>query len=315
MKYKYIIVDVNNLFWRSVVDSGKLLASEQNDNKVEVNSLFQGIVQESLKRVKSIVDRFGYSDSIYYFLMDNPNSQINRRKLMSEGQYKHARDKKKVPEQFYKTLNIFADILKSYSDNYFVVRGEGLEADDLTFPVIKALTFDYHNRGVVISADLDWARNIQEFCHWFNWMDVYDTSSFERKYGYQPLGNRIKMVKAISGDNSDSIPPGVPYFPKELTYKLIEKYNTVDELIQNVWRDSDIPEQWKKKIFDNSTQLQINYQLVDFIPIERPLEDFITKGQRNSKECRIWFNVLKLPLEDWMMTEKEQQENFFAFPE
>jgi hypothetical protein len=315
MKYRYIIIDVNNLFWRSVVDSGKLFSVNQANSKIEVDSLFQGIVQESLKRVKYLSDKFGYSDSDYYFLMDNPNSQINRRKIISEGQYKHARDKKKVPEQFYKTLNIFAEILKVYSDNYYIVRSEGLEADDLTFPVIKQLNFDYYNRGIVISADLDWARNIQEFCHWFNWIEVYDFSSFEKKYGYPPLGNRIKMVKSISGDSSDSIPPGVPYFPKDLMYKLIEKYNSINELLQNLWRDPDIPDQWKKKIFENSTQLQINYQLVDFIPINKPLENFIVKGQRNIKECRIWFNVLKLPLEDWMMSEKEQQENFFHFPE
>lgn len=315
MKFKYIVVDVNNLFWRSVVDSGRMLNSEQNDNKVEVNTLFQGIVQEALKRVKQIIDRFGYTDSQYYFLMDNPNSKINQRKILTEGQYKHARDRKRVPEQFYKTLNIFADILKCYSDSYFVVRGEGLEADDLTFPIIKSLTFDYYNRGIVISSDLDWARNIQEFCEWYNWIDVYDASKFELKYGYLPLGNRIKMMKAISGDNSDSIPPGVPYIPKELTLKLIEKYNTIQDLLDNLQVDPIIPDQWKRKIFDNSTQLKINYQLVDFILIDRPLEDFIVKGKQNAKECRIWFNVLKLPLEDWMMSEKEQEENFFNFPD
>ena len=315
MRFKHVLVDVNNLFWRSVVDSGKMLSSEDNSNKVEVNTLFQGIVQESLKRVTYIAERFGTQGTQYYFLLDNPNSKINQRKIITEGSYKHARDRKKVPEQFYKTLNIFADILRCTSDDYKIIRGDGLEADDLTYPILKRLTLTAQEPAVVISSDLDWARNISEFCLWFNWLDTYDATKFSYKYGYSPLGNRIKMMKTIRGDSSDSIPPGIPSMPQKIVEYIVEKYDNIEHLLKDYLKDEALPKQWKMSIQSNSTQLRVNYQLVDFITIDRPIEDFIVQGKRNIKECRIWYNVLKLPLENWMMSEDEQVDTFFNLPD
>lgn len=155
MKYKYLVLDTNNFYWRCIT------SCIEKSMKLEDYIVSNDTIIQFLKNLKDLINRFAYEDSTIYFLCDNPKSKINERKDLSNGQYKHSRENKNLPKNIYKTFNILIEILKSYSDNFKIVQCDGYEADDLTLPILEHIKKQDKNTNVlVVSADLDWARNI-----------------------------------------------------------------------------------------------------------------------------------------------------------
>lgn len=304
-KYRYLVIDATNLYYRSFLSNSKKVF------QFEDTKLYVGGVEDALLRIRTLIERFGFESSNIYFLFDNPQSAINVRRILSEGRYKHSRQQKNAPIQLYKSLNLFTEILKHYSDNYRILWSIGLEADDLTYPLRQSLILDAHHQALFISNDLDWARNITDYSDWYNWAHVYSQEEFFKKYKFWPKTNAIKMYKAIRGDASDCIDPGVPGLPEEILLDILEKYETIGDLTRSILH-TDYSITWRKKIKDNENQLKINYQLVDFFPIESPIEDLIYECKRNPIQAKIWFDVLGFPPETWMMTQEEVKEQFFA---
>lgn len=305
MDYQNLVFDANNLFWRSTSTCiSKFITYE--DVK-----LFIGGIQEFLKRVKEIQETYGRGDSTVYFLFDNPFSQINIRKIISEGKYKHPRKSKQVPEEIYKSLSIITEILRLYSDNFILLKGDNLEADDLTYPLKKYLDSLKNGKTLFISADLDWSRNIDENNHWFNFQKIYTISDFKEDYGFSPEKNRVKLWKAIRGDQSDNIDSSVPYLPKDFLLHILETYQDVEDLFKRIRSDKFLSKAWIDKIILNKDKIRVNYQLVDFIPVEKPIEQFFIPCQREPKQSRLWFSLLELPTESWMETAESVKGTFF----
>jgi len=307
MIYKYICFDGNNLFWRSYTS---LLSQYKKLNK-EITNIFSESILVSLKTINRITKNFGNNDSLIYFLFDNPDSIVNKRKIISQGYYKLNREKEDVPKQFYKVLSVFQDILKNYSDNFSILMSEKCEADDLTFPLQKYLETNQRNKILWISADLDWARNIYLNNDWYNFNDLYSEKEFFKKYKFWPKNDSLKLYKALAGDVSDNIKKPIPYLPENIILMLVNKYDMIDKLKNSLVADIDCPEKWKTKILENWTKIKINYQLVDFITVALPIEDFIIQGHKNKLILKIWYKSLKIPLEPWMLTRQEKNKDFF----
>jgi 5'-3' exonuclease len=295
MPYKYLILDMNNVYWRSVLSSFKNLTSLVENKEEEVN-LNKIILPETFKRVEKIKERFGFQDSQVYLLFDNPGSAIRRRKQIYR-EYKHARDKKVVPPIFYRTLEFLETILQYYNNNSFVIRIDDYEADDLLAPLIKLLDINDQDQCLVVSADMDWARNINENTHWFNYLKVYDPKVFKEEYGFNPIGNKIQLYKAFHGDDSDNIPNAVPYCPKEVLLYLINKYDTLKNLLSAVLSIQEIPLQWRLKIKEAENQLKTNYLLADFLPLDEDIRDYTMICEENIPVLKYWFNFLDIPFE------------------
>jgi len=306
MAFENIVIDSNNLFWRCSATSVEK-ALELNTTKIYSDTI-KNFVTRSLELVK----RFGREDSKIYFLFDNPKSAINVRKLISKGKYKHSRATRNVPENFYKSLKILKEVLKSYSNTFHVVYADHLEADDLTLPIKKYIQPRFDNKILYVSNDLDWSRNLDEFCLWYDWKNVYNPEEFFKKYTFWPKGNAVQMYKTFRGDNSDNISVPIRAFPEETLLHIIETYTDIEDLFKRARSDQKIPKQWLDKIFDNYDQLRENYSLVDFIELDLPIEDLLYIGSRNPVFCRIWFRVLRIPLETWMMSKADRNSiNFF----
>lgn len=303
-KYKFILLDTNNLFWRSFLVSSKNFITSKYKN------LYSNAIIDALDRVRQIQYQFGYFDAKVYFLMDNPNSAIERRQEINEA-YKSHREKKDAPKDFYKILNIFMEIIKSYDDNFYTLWGEGLEADDLTAPVLKSLPVGDGASALVVSADLDWSRNITRYVHWFNWHTVYNRERFLQKFNFKPTPERVKMYKAIVGDPSDNIEKAVPYLPNDVLYDLLDHFESLPEMMKGILQYQNCPEQWRFKIYEAANKLKINYQLVDFLPVKKDIMEFVYPCKRDVKQLRVWFDSLKIPYEDWMLDEDNMAENFF----
>jgi hypothetical protein len=292
------------MYWRAVSASLKKLLDKEDD-KVYSNS-----IRDFLDRINDLKNRFGNFESSVYLLFDNPLSVINKRKTI-DVEYKNTRDEKRVPKNFYKTLDSLQEILKVYKNNLYIVRYDGLEADDLLYPVMQEINQKSNQeKKLVISADMDWGRclDIDSNCEWFNYVDVYDKIKFKNHYGFNPAGKAIQMYKAIHGDNSDAIPNAVPGIRKEILNYIAENYSNVDELFSNMWNCNEIPKQWVQKIKESEKRIRINYRLVDFITYEK-LNNFIIECKENIEMLRFWFKMHNLQYENRMVDLKK--DNFF----
>jgi hypothetical protein len=304
LTYKYIIIDAQNLYWRSVFASLKKLLDKEDD-KIYSNS-----IRDFLDRINDLKNRFGNFESYVYLLFDNPLSIINKRKTI-DVEYKNNRDEKHVPKNFYKTLDCLQEILKVYKNNLYIVRYDGLEADDLLYPVLQEIDEkSKQEKKIVISADMDWGRclGVDENCEWFNFATVYDRISFKEHYGFNPAGKAIQMYKSIHGDNSDAIPNAVPRIPKDILIDIVENFNSVDDLFNSMWNYSGIPSQWTQKIKEAEKRIRINYRLVDFIVYEK-LNNFIFDCKENIKMLRFWFELNDLQFENRMFD--KSKDSFF----
>jgi len=304
-KYNYLLIDGNNLFWRCFSRGLKKYVVLDDFH------LFIGTIKENLDTIEQLKKSFAYEDSILYFCFDNPESVINLRKFLDEN-YKSHRFKKNAPKGLYKTLNLFVELLKIYSDNYRIVNVDSLEADDLTLPIIKKLKLNKNNRCLAISNDLDWARNLalSDYCFWWNYNKVYNRKTFESEYNFYPIGNKIQLFKAIHGDTSDNIKNAVPYLPKELLLKIVNKFNNVDELFDNLWKE-DYPLIWKQRIKDAEKIIRANEYLVDFIELDLNIEDYTLICKKNIKMLKLFYDTLDLEYESFMCTKEQLKSKMF----
>ena len=308
MRFSNIILDVNNLFWRNVSISIKeKIVSEQDE-------VYSYTIQMTINKINSLIAEYGqYKDCKVYLCFDNPLSKIGTRKEI-DPMYKHSRERKFVPPAFHKTLQIFAELVEVYSDNFYICRVDSLEADDLVQPLLKYLNY---NNCLLISADLDWARsienNIDTTVSWYNYHTLYDLDSFKTKYGFFPNNNSITLYKSLRGDNSDNIPNGCPGLREEIVLDICNRFNSDDELFKNLF-NTDYPQQWKLKLKENELRIRTNYALVDFIQVDGSIEDHIVQCKESIKALKAWFRLLEIPLEYRMKDEKDikqQKENFF----
>ena len=169
--YHYLIFDVNLLFHQAY---NSLLSEKSNLTKVDFQDfvIFPQVIKESIHRINSIINRYGTKESKVYLLFDNPDTQINIRKLISQGEYKKTREQKGIQRQLFATLDILFNIVIHYNGNWNALKGESLEADDLTKPLVELLKPDKDTKCLCISTDRDWARNIANNIHWCNWSKV-----------------------------------------------------------------------------------------------------------------------------------------------
>ena len=306
-KYRYLIIDTQNVWWRNFIVSVKNVIC---DNQTELSSL---AIKKALISIKKLQTDFGYIDSKLYLLFDNPENVLTIRKVIDEN-YKSHRLKKSVPKGIYEILSIFVEILKNYSDDYFIFKVPSLEADDLTYPLLKSLPIDKKNKAIVISNDLDWARNLKENIDWWNYNKLYTVESFKKEYSFDPSrGKAIQIYKAIHGDTSDNIENVVPYLPKEILFDIVNRFESIDDLFKNLWKkETNYPHDWKLKLKEAENNIRKNFTLVDFILLDIKTNDFIIQCKRKPKLLRIYFDSFNIPLEKDMFTKKDSDNSFFT---
>ena len=297
-KFQTIIVDLNNLFWRCFsVSLKKFFVRKDYD-------IFPGSIRESLTRIEHIKNIFAYDSSILYLVLDNPNSVLDIRRFI-DCNYKSHRFKRNAPKGLYQTLNIFIEVLKNYSNNFKIVQCESLEADDLTKPIISSLNLDKKSKCLCISNDLDWARNLSlsEHVYWWNYHKLYNQEDFKEEYKYPAICEKIQLYKAIHGDASDNIENAVPYLPSELLIRIVNEFNSVEDLYKGLWK-TDYPQQWKIKLKENERDVRKNLQLVDFAPLDFDIKDNIFDCKQNSSALKFFYDALDLDYEPFMKKEK-----------
>lgn len=286
-KYDIAIIDASNLYWKRHID-----VDDKYIYMYEQRPISSTTIKNFLTAIEQFQKFYLKKDSDIYFLFDNPNSRINERKSI-DPLYKHTRDSIYLSPDVYPTLNLIKNLLPKISDKFHIGFYIGLEADDLTKP-LKICLKGLNKNILFISDDLDWSRNIDENSEWYDGKVIYNADNYTITFGFYPTENKIKMFKSLSGDASDCIPSGCPNIPKKLLLDIINRYDNLNILYENLHNDSTINGHWRNSLQINRDRIYLNMKLVSFIEKNLSYSDFIIDGKKDSQFIDQLFSVLKI---------------------
>lgn len=300
-RYSHILIDFNNLFYRTVI----------RDLQGGVDGIYSNLVLNPYRKfhenLNYILDKFAHDKTLIYFLADNPSSVFYKRREL-DSSYKHRREQSTTTDFLNRMMDYIYESLKHKSDLFRFVRIKEHEADDLVKPLVEMINPSYYNTCLVISNDMDWSRNISDHVSWWNYDRAICTrENFISKYKFYPSEETIKLYKSIHGDESDCIPNALPYLAEEDLLYIIKTYN-IKTLFSNIEKDTNINPSWKKKIVDARDRIELNYKLVDFIPVSNKeiMKNFIV-GQKND----LTFSFLSKSIDNEVSVEKKKQKVSF----
>jgi len=288
MKYSKILIDGNNVYHRFYcVNNGMKTKLKGTDVQLKTGGIYG-----SIKYLQSI-DKYlsNLSNSRVYILFDNFSTRISNRKEI-DPEYKSNRERRNPA--YYRGIEYLQLILLSYSNKYSLIYRSNYEADDLCKPLIE--TFPKDDFILVVSDDQDWARLIDYNKRNVNWLfqrEVYDKYAFNKRYGYYPSANKIILYKTIRGDTSDNIPVGLPYLPENILLQLLNDYENIYQVLNNLNDIDYLHKEWRQKFNSCKNRLMLNNDLVEYLNIpENEIFSYIYNCKFNKLALILLYNAL-----------------------
>lgn len=135
-----------------------------------------------------------------------------------------------MPEDLRPQIPYIQKMIEAF--NISVIQKEGFEADD----IIGTLAKRAENEGfsiTIVSGDKDLMQLISKNVRMLDTLKnkVFEEDDVKKKFGVEP--GRVTDVMGLSGDSSDNI-PGVPGIGGKTAMKLIQEFNTIENLIERV---------------------------------------------------------------------------------
>lgn len=167
---------------------------------------------------------------------DKPKTNIRKRKELY-ADYKAGR--KPAPPDFYAQIPMLHELLEAFSWPLYEL--DDYEADD----IMGTLAKQAEKEGIetcLITSDLDLLQAVGPLTHiyalkkGFSNIELYKPDSFTEKYGLRP--DQFLDLKALKGDSSDNI-PGVPGVGEKTGIQLLQQYDTLDGVYENLWEVKD----------------------------------------------------------------------------
>ncbi len=156
------------------------------------------------------------------------------------------------------------------------------EADDL----IATYTKQIINEGAkvtIISSDKDFMQLVSNKVRLYDPMKskVLGEKEVIEKFGVKP--NQVIDVQSLAGDSSDNV-PGVPGIGIKTASELINKYKTLDKLLEKA---DEIPQNKRRKtLLENKNKAILSRRLVtlkDDVPVKDELSSFILQDVKKEK--------------------------------
>ncbi len=167
---------------------------------------------------------------------DKPKTNI-RKRLEIYPEYKAGR--KPAPADFYAQIPILHELLEAFSWPLYEL--DDYEADDIMATLAhKAAEQDIE--VCLITSDLDALQAIEPLVHVYALkkgltnIDLFKPESFTEKYGLRV--DQFLDLKSLKGDSSDNI-PGVPGIGEKTAVQLLQQYDTLDGIYENLWQVKD----------------------------------------------------------------------------
>lgn len=167
---------------------------------------------------------------------DKPKTNI-RKRLEIYPEYKAGR--KPAPADFYVQIPILHELLAAFGWPLYEL--DDYEADDIMATLAKKAS----EQGIevcLITSDLDALQAINPLVHVYALkkgltnIDLFKPESFTEKYGIRV--DQFLDLKALKGDSSDNI-PGVPGIGEKTAVQLLQQYETMEGIYENLWQIKD----------------------------------------------------------------------------
>lgn len=162
---------------------------------------------------------------------DKPKTNI-RKRLELYPAYKAGR--KPPPPDFHEQIPILHELLEAFGWPLYEL--DDYEADDIMGTLaIQAAHQDIET--LLVTSDLDMLQLVDPHVHVFalkkglSSIELYSPTSFEAKYHIRV--DQFLDLKSLKGDSSDNI-PGVPGIGEKTAIELLQQYETLDGIYDNV---------------------------------------------------------------------------------
>lgn len=268
-KFDNIIIDTVNLCYK--------LFKKEDPSILSNKLIYKNFVKNFIFFIEELKNRFLDSEGKVYLLFDNYFSRADlqnsfmyaARKRIDEN-YKKGRSKN--TKEFYNSINLIRYYYLIGPSNYYTMRVEGLEADDLVKPLIENRLKGKKN--LLVTNDLDWCRYLDGNTQWLPDLvkEPETCDELSQRLGFRVNEKSIVCFKSLFGDPSDNIP--------EVARKSKENLNLFTQVIKEVKYPEDLIKLARNHaagnplymdILGNERQLTINFQLTGTLPCNREL--------------------------------------------
>lgn len=161
-----------------------------------------------------------------------------RRRLAIYPEYKAGR--KPAPPDFYAQIPILHELLAAFG--WPLYEFDDYEADDIMATLDKQAEQHGDIETYLITSDLDALQILDQNTYLYALkkgltnIDKFDIPAFEKRYGIR-IGQFLDL-KSLKGDSSDNI-PGVPGVGEKTAVKLLQQFETLDGVYENLWQIKD----------------------------------------------------------------------------
>ena len=259
MVKKLILIDGNNLMFRSYYATAYTGNMMKNSKGVPTNALF-GFVN----MMNKIISEENPSYMAVAFDIGK-NFRKEEYDFYKEGRID-------TPEELKLQMPIAREILDKMGIKHFELAP--YEADDIVGTIVKMTEADKDYASVIVSSDKDLLQLISDETEVKllkqNGFIRYNHKAFVDDYGIEP----IKMIdlKALMGDQSDNI-PGVKGIGEKTALKLLQEYKSLENLYDNI---DNIKGKTKEKLVEDKKMAFISKKIATIykdVPLNIVLED------------------------------------------
>ena len=259
MVKKLILIDGNNLMFRSYYATAYTGNMMKNSKGVPTNALF-GFVN----MMNKIISEENPSYMAVAFDIGK-NFRKEEYDFYKEGRID-------TPEELKIQMPIAREILDKMGIKHFELAP--YEADDIVGTIVKMTEADKDFASVIVSSDKDLLQLISDETEVKllkqNGFIRYNHKAFVDDYGIEP----IKMIdlKALMGDSSDNI-PGVKGIGEKTALKLLQEYKSLENLYDNI---DNIKGKTKEKLVEDKEMAFISKKIATIyrdVPLNIVLED------------------------------------------
>ena len=253
MVKKLILIDGNNLMFRSYYATAYTGNMMKNSKGVPTNALF-GFV--------SMMNKIIAEEKPTYMAVAFDIGKNFRKEEYDF--YKEGRID--TPEELKLQMPIAREILDKMGIKHFELAP--YEADDIVGTIVKMTEEDKDFASVIVSSDKDLLQLISDETEVKllkqSGFIRYNHETFVKDYGIEPI--RMIDLKALMGDSSDNI-PGVKGIGEKTALKLLQEYKSLENLYDNI---DKITGKTKEKL-ENDKEMAFTSKKIATIYREVPL--------------------------------------------
>ncbi len=260
---KIILVDGNNLLFRSYYATAYSGSIMQNSKGFPTNALF------------------GFTNMIHKIMEEEcPTRMIvafDKGKTFRHDKYDFYKGgRSETPDELKSQFPVAKEMLGYMGIKYYEI--DNYEADDIIGTFAKLCNTDDNYIGTIISSDKDLLQLIspQVDIKLLKQKDYirYNEETFKEAYGINPIN--IIDLKALMGDASDNI-PGVKGIGEKTALKLLVQYHTLDGIYEHI---DEIKGSVHDKLVADKDNAYMSYEIatiVTDVPMEINLDDIVVK--------------------------------------